>query len=149
MSLTAWRRDRQAWVVWTKAGTRTLWRVITYQSGWMDWLLAQKPMHLYSDPAFGWKVMAGWSPNSCDPTCFSETVTLQSLHGLCGGLGGQRGGALVEEIDPNSYALYGACGRTSALVHCMAPSATGPAWHSHSCPCPSSRGCHIKFTKNT
>ena len=33
-----WKTER--WVVWTKAGTRTLWRVITCQSGWMDWLLA-------------------------------------------------------------------------------------------------------------
>lgn len=33
-----WKTER--WVVWTKYGTRTLWRVITYQSGWMDWFLA-------------------------------------------------------------------------------------------------------------
>ena len=33
-----WKTER--WVVWTKHGRRTLWRVITYESGWMDWFLA-------------------------------------------------------------------------------------------------------------
>ena len=34
-----WQTER--WVVWTdRKGYRTLWRVITYQSGWMDWFLA-------------------------------------------------------------------------------------------------------------
>ena len=43
------RVTAETWEVWTKNGHRSLWRVVHYEDGWMDWCLTNVDhgLHLF------------------------------------------------------------------------------------------------------